>query len=544
MEDDCPDWFDTLNQKRRDVDDPDHLSPENRRDIDSEVFKHCTMMRASNEASINGMVVSIGCGDLGSTLIQEIEKLDKKIVTVGIDSKITVGSSFADYFLQLGGEPRLWDTDRLIGMLKGLLPKKSTDVTPLPKSAGFRPLQLAPMLIGEYHGFDAKTIFEEAEKLGYQVLPDTATAIWAMDKTAFWRDYHNRPSFAPYILPQIDFAIPPRAVDELHDDTEAFASKRLVEETKLAIAKADIKYPGLIKPAISEFGYGQARVDKEENIFRALRVAAEQCNKYKVSPGYRMVVQPFAERKTIARLAGRRPIELLQMVVQHLNRQEELETTCLSPIWFVNHQVRPFPGSNIPAGPQVFDFAIQAPVTELPEEFLSKEEYAEICQKSIELIKSMTSAPGLYGLEIFIMADGSFKFNRLSVRTQDTMLATLATQQVSAFSLLARLISNDRIDKDELAQTYSGGVKTIVWEGEEAGKVIAVTGVDKVKRDVPYVMDIRIHEEKFAEDVRPLRRYGLIYIRAPLNTSIDEIKAAMEQARTGIKIFPETGRKQ
>ena len=36
-----------------------------------------------------------------------------------------------------------------------------------------------------------------------------------------------------------------------------------------------------------------------------------------------MVVQPFAERKTIARLAGRRPIELLQMVVQHLEKEAE-----------------------------------------------------------------------------------------------------------------------------------------------------------------------------------------------------------------------------
>jgi len=556
MEDKCPDWFDDVNNMRRTYKNPDSLPSHIVDLIGSPEFQECAKARARRAAASSGLVVFIGAGDLSSTVIRNLSGYTddnarsltgdnrKHIVTVAIDTKISVASSYADYFFQLKDKQALWDDRILIALLEALLPRKRRTIAGslpnqvahiLRRDRGFALLHIAPMLIGDYHGFNVKAVFEAAERLGYQVMPDKDAAIRAMDKRQFWLAYHNHPLFAEHLLKQEVLDIPPRVVDVLLSNSEFSVSEELEQFMKEAEQKVrSIGWPCMLKPAISEFGYAQVKLEDIGHLGSALRIVVEQCRKYWVNPGYRVVIESFVERKVVDRLTKGRPVELLQIVLRHLNGDGKLISTCLPPIWFVNYQSRTYGGTDLVAGPQVFDFAIQAPARALPE-LLSDAQYIEIRQKSIQLVESMTKAPGLFGLEIFLTSNGEFKFNRVSVRTQDTMFATLPTPQTNAFALLAKVIQNERIDDDQLLiQTCISGVKTIVWEEDETGRILDFQG-KKDAEQVENVWKVDIYTEK--RELRPLRRFGLIQVCVPIEADIgaDDVKAAIDKVRISME---------
>ena len=555
MEDECPDWFDYVNNMRRTYKNPDSLPSRVVDLIGSPEFQECAKARARRAAASNGLVVFIGAGDLSSTVIRNLsghtddnariptDDNRKRIVTVAIDTKISVASSYANYFFQLKDKQALWDDRILIALLEALLPRKRRTIAGslpdqvaqiLRRDRGFAPLHIAPMLIGDYHGFNVKAVFEAAERLGYQVMPDKNAAILAMDKRQFWLAYHNHPLFAEHLLKQEVLDIPPRVVDVLlSSELSVFEEfEQFMKEAEQKVRA--IGWPCMLKPAISEFGYAQVKLEDISHLGSALRIVVEQCRKYWVNPGYRVVIEPFAERKVVDRLAKGRPVELLQIVLRHLKSDGKLVSICLPPIWFVNYQPRTYGSTDLVAGPQVFDFAIQAPARALPE-LLSDAQYIEIQQKSIQLIESMTKAPGLFGLEIFLISNGEFKFNRVSVRTQDTMFATLPTPQTNAFALLTKVIQNERVDDSQLLiQTCINGVKTIVWEEDETGRILDFQG-KKDAEQVENVWKVEIYTEK--RELRPLRRYGLIQVCVPIEADIgaDDVKAAIDKVRISME---------
>jgi len=563
MEDHCPDWFDDVNKMRRTYKNPDSLPLSISNLIGSSEFQECAKARARHAAAISGLIVFIGAGDLSSTVIHNlsgytddnssnlINDNTKHIVTVAIDTKISVASSYADYFFLLKDKQALWDDRILIALLESLLPGKRSITAGflsgqvahiLRRDRGFAPLDRAPMVVGDYHGFNVKAVFEAAERLGYQVMPDKDAAIQAMDKREFWLVYHNDPLFEEHLLKQELLDIPRDVVKALQSNSESSASEGFEQFMKEAERKVRaIGWPCMLKPAISEFGYAQVKLKDLGHLGSALRIVVEQCRKYWVNPGYRVVIEPFAERKVVDRLAKGRPFELLQIVLRHLNSAGKLVSTCLPPIWFVNHPPRTYGSTDLVAGPQVFDFAIQAPVMALPE-LLSEAQYSEIRQKSIQLVERMTKAPGLFGLEIFLMANGEFKFNRVSVRTQDTMFATLPTPQTNAFALLAKVIQNERIDDGQLlTQPCISGVKTIVWEEDETGRILGPLQGEEDAEQVENVCKVDIYTEK--RELRPLRRYGLIQVCVPIEAgmgtedvkaAIDKVRLSMEEARSCI----------
>jgi hypothetical protein len=537
-----------INQLRRSSENYLSLPSEVISQIASEEFRHYSKAHARRSAARKGMVVFIGCGDLTKFIIDNINSSSnrtaadnsvERIITVGIDTKFTVGSSHADYFLWLDANQGLWDDEALIDLLRDLLPRRrllQSDRKPVAQllNQGFAPLDLVPMVIGEYHGFNVKTVFEAVEKLGYQVMPDKNTAIWAMDKGEFWQAYHTDPVFSNYLLPQEIVVIPE---EFFHGKV---APHHFLEEVEQKVRS--IGLPCMLKPAISEFGYGQIKLEDMADIVPAFKAVAKQCDDRKVNPGNRVVIEPFANRKVVDRLAKGRPVELLQIVLRHLKNDGKLVSTCLPPIWFVNYQPRTYGSTDLVTGPQVFDFAIQAPARALPE-LLSDAQYIEIQQKSIQLIETMTKSPGLFGLEIFLVGNGEFKFNRVSVRTQDTMFATLPTPQTNAFALLTKVIQNERInDSQILKQTCISGVKTIVWEEDGTGRILDFEG-KKDAEQVENVCKVDIYTER--RELRPLRRYGLIQVCVPIEAdigaddvkvAIDKVRISMEEARRRINI--------
>jgi hypothetical protein len=552
MERDGSERLQSLNERRRSLDPKKEnfgLTQEERNSIASPAFKEWSKGQIQQKAARSRMVVFIGSGDLSSKIIKALKEIDESVVTVAIDTKISVASTRSDYLLLVDEKQGLWNEEILIGLLRDIFPKQSgmsrfrKHMKRLAKRTAAS--RLAPVLIGDYHGFDAKHIFQTAEKLGYHVMPDTTSAIQAMDKIAFWQAYHAHPTLGRHLLPQEAIQLPYRAVDILLS-TKGKALpgdvQTLLEETKQKVNT--IGLPCMLKPAISEFGYGQVKLDDLSQLQNALNVAAEQCRKYLVNPGYRLVIEPFAVRRSTERVAKGRPVELMQIVARHRDTHGRLVSTCLPPIWFINHLPRPYERTGLIAGPQVFDYAVQAPASDLPE-ILSTEQYNAICQTSKELVESMTQAPGLFGLEIFLLTNGEFKFNRVSVRTQDTMPATTATQQIDAFSLMAKIIQNERIDPDLLIQRHSGGVKAIVWEGDvywsehEEAKILGLKvndeAVEALKKRGYECCQIDLYYEK--KELRPLRRYGLICIRGPLDRPLSEVRDVMEQADGLVQII-------
>jgi formate-dependent phosphoribosylglycinamide formyltransferase (GAR transformylase) len=199
-------------------------------------------------------------------------------------------------------------------------------------------------------------------------------------------------------------------------------------------------------------------------------------------------------------------------------------------MWFVNHPMRPTqPGSAVLAGPQMFDFSIQAPIADIPET-IRPAQFDEIRARGIALVERSASVPGVFGLEVFVSPDGRFMFNMMTVRGEDKMFATFATMGANnVFSMVRRTLEGEVIESAELTETrYSGGVKSIVTEGGAVGELIDIRGIERAKR-VRYVNRIEIYTQK--RELRPHRMYGLIYVRAPRGTPLETVRAAMEEAR-------------
>lgn len=534
------------------------VSPETRRRLGSQEFQQACIAHAKRDAlTRSGMILFVGIGDLANHLIAELKQLDSGIVAVGIDSKITVGVSVADYVLFLLtnpddqddhdghglGLPGLLDTERLIDLLRALAPQQGglfnttgRVVNQMFRATKFASLRERPMLVGDYHGFAAREVFAAASKLGYQVLPDARAATLAMDKAEFWERYGADPTFSPHLLhPTRTFTIPTKVAAEFRMGTHGEARTQLVAETRATLTPGSL--PVVVKPSISEFGYGQARIDDAERTDEALATLVSQCDRYLINPGGRVLMEPFAQRKIDPHLSGT-PIELMQIIARHRNPRGQVVTTCLPPIWFTNHPPRPYADTHIIAGPQVFDFAIQAPVASMTG-VVSAATYATIQDCCVRLIESLTAQPGLFGVEIFLLDDGTFTISRLTVRTQDTMFATISSQPLHhAFRTLARIVLNERISPDELStQQHIGGVKTIIYMGDKTGIITDFVGEDAVE-EMRYVERVEVYPQK--RELRPLRRYGLIYVRAPIDTSIEEVVRAMASARDGIRIVAET----
>lgn len=77
---------------------------------------------------------------------------------------------------------------------------------------------------------------------------------------------------------------------------------------------------------------------------------------------------------------------------------------------------------------------------------------------------------GVFGVELFVLTDGSVLFNEVSPRPHDTGMVTMASQRLSEFALHARAILGMPVSPDHVALSLPGGMvaasHAIVVEGE------------------------------------------------------------------------------
>ena len=64
---------------------------------------------------------------------------------------------------------------------------------------------------------------------------------------------------------------------------------------------------------------------------------------------------------------------------------------------------------------------------------------------------------GVFGVELFVLTDGSILFNEVSPRPHDTGMVTMASQRLSEFALHARAILGLPITPEHVALTIPAG---------------------------------------------------------------------------------------
>src|SRR2546421_10614856 len=95
-------WFVTANDIRHTQQNVNKLPEEARDTLGSQEFKQWTIKSARGAiATSDGLVIFIGSGDISSQITSAIKANNDHILTLVIDSKISVGCRDADYLLWL-----------------------------------------------------------------------------------------------------------------------------------------------------------------------------------------------------------------------------------------------------------------------------------------------------------------------------------------------------------------------------------------------------------------------------------------------------------
>lgn len=222
-----------------------------------------------------------------------------------------------------------------------------------------------------------------------------------------------------------------------------------------------VGYPCVVKPVMSSSGHGQSVVREAEAIDAAWHEAQE---------GRRAAGEGDVSRVIVEALA---PLDY-ELTVLTVSSSAGV-VTC-API-----------GQRQESG----DYRESWQPAAAPAEVL--EQAQNIARTAVEGLVARAKADGelgwgVFGVELFVLTDGSVLFNEMSPRPHDTGMVTMASQRLSEFALHARAILGIPVAQEHLALTLAPGEvaasHAIVIEGEgeavfqDAATALAEPGTD------------------------------------------------------------------
>ncbi|MBT1176050.1 formate-dependent phosphoribosylglycinamide formyltransferase [Bifidobacterium callimiconis] len=184
-------------------------------------------------------------------------------------------------------------------------------------------------------------------------------------------------------------------------------------EEELASGAAAVGFPCVVKPVMSSSGHGQSVMRGPDDVAHAWQVAQTEGRTAKEHAVSRVVVEAFAPldyELTVLTVASSSGIVACAPIGQ---RQEDGDYR------------ESWQGSPIPD-----DVRIKA------------DDYAvRMVRGLVDLAREHGETGwGVYGVELFVLVDGSVLFNEVSPRPHDTGMVTMISQNLSEFALHARAV--------------------------------------------------------------------------------------------------------
>ena len=199
---------------------------------------------------------------------------------------------------------------------------------------------------------------------------------------------------------------------------------------ELRIGADEIGYPCVVKPVMSSSGHGQSVVRSAAAIDAAWIEAQEGRRAADEGDASRVIVEalaPLDHELTVLTVSSSAGIVTCEPIGQ---RQESGD----------------YRESWQPAG----DNAAEA------------EQASRIARAAVEGLVDRATASGetgwgVFGVELFVLTDGSILFNEVSPRPHDTGMVTMASQRLSEFALHARAILGLPVTQNHVALTLEPG---------------------------------------------------------------------------------------
>ncbi|MCX8687066.1 formate-dependent phosphoribosylglycinamide formyltransferase [Bifidobacterium sp. B4142] len=263
---------------------------------------------------------------------------------------------------------------------------------------------------------------------------------------------------------------------------------------ELARAADQVGYPCMVKPLMSSSGHGQTLVRSREGLSQAWNSALTQGRAAIRHQGEAEIIvealAPLAHELTVLTVASSAGVATCTPIGQ---RQEN------------------------------GDYRLSWQPAELNPDILQQAR-----SMATRLVHAMTSLAcqsgetgwGVYGVEIFVLRDGSLLFNEVAPRPHDTGMVTMISQRLTEFDLHARAILGIPVHQEDLALSLQEGAYAV-------SRPILVRGQGPVSfQGLPQALDhpgtdLRIFSKP---EVLGLRRMGVALAQGP------DLQTAQERA--------------
>ncbi len=233
---------------------------------------------------------------------------------------------------------------------------------------------------------------------------------------------------------------------------------------QLRVRANEVGYPCVVKPVMSSSGHGQSVVRSPQAIEAAWREAQEGRRAAGEGDVSRVIVEalaPLDHELTVLTVSSAAGIVTCAPIDQRQESGDYRES------W----------QSNQPQGSNDFENAEARRIATAAVQGL-----VDLARQSGE------TGWGVFGVELFVLTDGSMLFNEVSPRPHDTGMVTMISQHLSEFALHARAIAGLPVTKEHVALCIPEGSAAashaIVVEGEgeavfsNAAAALAEPGAD------------------------------------------------------------------
>ena len=336
--------------------------------------------------------------------------------------------------------------DRYAGAPAMQVAHRSHVVTPMTDAAGLRAVleeerarPCAELLIVPEIEAIATDELVKLEAEGLRVIPTARAARLTMDREGIRR----------------------LAAEELGLPTSPYRFCDTLDEVHEAVN--DLGTPCVMKPVMSSSGKGQSVVRKKEDAEKSWRYAQEAGR----TGAARVIVEGFVDFD----------YEITQLTVRHARG-----TSFCAPIGHIQ---------------------IDGDYRESWQPHPMRDDVREKIQKVATQITDALGGYGIFGVEVFVLNDGSVLFSEVSPRPHDTGMVTMVSQSLSEFALHVRAILGLDIPTPEIPIVAPGG-SAVLLAGRETNEPV-IEGLDEALATDPAVQ-VRIFSKP---DARKNRRMGV-----------------------------------
>ncbi len=271
------------------------------------------------------------------------------------------------------------------------------------------------IIIPEIEAIATDVLFE-AEQAGIRVVPSAAIASICMDRER---------------LRQL-------AADELGLPTTKFEFAGSLQELKEAVAR--IGFPCVVKPVMSSSGHGQSVVRSADKIEDAWNEAQTGRRAHEEGDVSRVIVEQLVDldyELTMLTVSSSAGIVVCEPIGQRQERGDYRDS------W--------------------------QPAAVEPDHRQEVERIATQAVQGLIAHAGTDTAWGVFGVELFVLKDGTVLFNEVSPRPHDTGMVTMISQYLSEFDLHARAVLGIPVSKAhiglDLPKYYGAASHAIVVEG-------------------------------------------------------------------------------